>query len=78
MSAAPPGSVVSLYYDSPRQVEVGDEIRTPSGRRYEVVRIRYQQRGAHVGRKHIAALVLDPDRPLDPDVKVHPLHWYRR
>ena len=79
--SALPGRVVSLYYDSPRDVAVGDFIRTPSGRTYRVETVRVQQRGIHTGRKHIGALVLDPanteEQPSEDDV-VHPLHWYSR
>lgn len=78
---APPGRVVKLYYDSPRDVAVGDFIRTPSGRAYRVETVRVQTRGLHRGRKHIGALVLDPadlsQQPDEGDV-VHPLYWYAR
>ena len=75
---APPGRIVSLYMDTLRTIEVGDEIETRSGRRYEVQSVRVQSRGKHVGRKHLMALVLDPDHPRDPDVTIHALWWYSR
>lgn len=75
---APAGAVVSLYMDTLRLMEVGDEVRTRSGRRYEVVGLRRQERGKHKGRWHIQARVLPVEHPLDPDVTVHTLWWYSR
>lgn len=79
MSGAPPGSVVSIYLDTPRGLDVGDEVRTTTtGRRYEVVTVRVQTRGKNVGRKHLKVRVLAPDHPTDPDVRVIPVTWYPR
>lgn len=72
----PPGSLVSLYYDSPRPVEVGDYIRTPTGRTYRVETLRVQQKGSRAGRKHMMCTVLAPDEEVDG--KIHPLVWYTR
>lgn len=74
----PPGSEVGLYYDSRRHVDVGDELETTAGRRYLVVKVRRQERGAHIGRWHLRCIVLAPDAARDPDSQVHPVHWYRR
>lgn len=72
---APPGSVVGIYYDSPRDVNTGDVLKTPSGRCYLVITIRVQTRGLHPGRKHIHAVVLEvaPEKAI-----IHPLYWYPR
>lgn len=37
---AQPGSIVSLYYDSPRDVEPGHVLKTLTGRCYEIVEAR--------------------------------------
>lgn len=78
MTGRPPGSEVSLYYDSPiHKLAAGDYLRTPSGRLYEVLDIRVQERGAHRGRQHLHCLVLRPDDDVD-EARVRPLLWYRR
>ena len=64
--------------DTLRTLEVGDEIQTRSGRRYEIVKVRRQERGMHTGRWHLRCVVLEPDHPRDPDVTVHVIWWYRR
>lgn len=78
MASAPPGSLVSIYMDTRRDIVVGDEIETRAGRRYEVEHVRIQLRGKHAGRKHMKVRVLAPDHPRDEDVTVHPLWWYSR
>lgn len=75
---AAPGAVVGLYMDTARELEVGDEIHTRSGRRYEIASVRRQERGKHIGRWHLRCLVLAPDHPTDPDVAVHSIWWYPR
>ncbi len=72
---APLGALVSLYYDSPREVVAGDALRTPSGRLYLLVDVRRQTRGKHIGRWHLKAVVSDrvPD-----GTRVHPIYWFRR
>lgn len=74
MSAAPVGAIVRIYYDG-RSVAPGDALQTPTGRTYVVIDKRIQERGAHVGRQHLACLVA-PEPP--PTATVLPLHWYRR
>ena len=78
MRGRPPGSLVSLYYDSPRRVEEGDVIQTPSGKRYRVESRRVQARGKHVGRQHFMATVLADDEPNPEGAVVHPIYWYDR
>lgn len=72
---APVGAVVSIYYDASAVVAEGDAIKTSTGRTYQVVAARRQERGKHRGRWHLRCLVVD-DHP--PGVIVHPLHWYKR
>jgi hypothetical protein len=75
--AAAIGKNVGLYYDSPRNVEVGDYIATPTGRTYLVNWVRIQCKGIHVGRQHIRGTVVDP-ADVAKGATVHPLRWYRR
>lgn len=78
MAGKPPGSEVGLYYDSPiHQLDAGDYLRTPSGRMYEVLDVRVQERGAHVGRQHLRCLVITVDQVTDVE-RVFPIHWYSR
>lgn len=78
MPGKPPGSEVSLYYDSPiHKLTDGDYLRTPSGRLYEVLDVRVQERGQHVGRQHLHCLVITADQVTAPD-RVFPIHWYAR
>jgi len=80
MSAAPVGAVVRFSYDedarNPEPLKVGDFIRTAkTGRFYLVMAVRAQERGKHVGRKHLVALVRASARP---GARVFPLYWYPR
>jgi hypothetical protein len=71
------GSEVGLYMDTPRLLEVGHFIETPTGRTYEITTLRRQERGKHKGRWHIRALVVS--RASVPDeATVHPILWYSR
>jgi hypothetical protein len=78
VTAAPPGKRVKLYVDLRQQVQVGDVIRTRTGRRYSVDTVRVQQRGIHTGRQHLQATVMSPDEPDDPDVRIFDIGWYSR
>lgn len=92
MTGASLGSVVGLYFDTPREVAEGHVIVNgyttgqPERRAYEVVSVRRQQRGRHVGRWHLRAIVTatTPEQlaayldDLDPDTTVHRMYWYRR
>lgn len=71
---APVGAFVGIYYDG-RPVAPGDCLRTPTGRVYEVVTRREQERGKHVGRQHLRCLVRS-EAPAG--AKVRRLHWYPR
>jgi hypothetical protein len=73
---APPGALVSIYYDARVLVAPGDAIVTTTGRTYVVVEARRQKRGAHVGRWHLRCLVGDELPPVG--TTVHPLRWYKR
>jgi hypothetical protein len=71
-----PGEVVKLTYDSPlHKLTEGDYLQTPTGRLYEVLAVRVQEKGKHAGRQHLTAIV-SSGHP--PDVNVYPLHWYPR
>jgi hypothetical protein len=76
MSKAPVGALVSIYYDSPRPVEPGDALQTPSGRVYVIAEIRVQARGKHKGRKHMKCVVADTTEGISG--QVHPIYWYPR
>lgn len=76
MGAAPPGSVVRIYYDSPAELSPGDALVTTTGRTYLIASCRRQARGKHQGRWHLACVVVDVPPPAG--ARVHPLRWYRR
>lgn len=59
---APVGAAVKLYVDLAARVAVDDVIETTSGRRYQVLGVRVQQRGKHAGRQHLQCLVLGDQR----------------
>ncbi len=69
------GSLVKLFYDSPREINVGEALKTMTGRVYLIAELRKQIRGAHIGRWHIKAIVLDE---VPEGTKIHPIYWYRR
>lgn len=75
--AAAVGANVGIYMDTSRDIASGDVIRTRSGRYYLVDVVREQQRGIHVGRKHMRVVVIDA-RDVPDDAVIHPLLWYRR
>lgn len=82
---APAGAVVRIYVDLVAPVDVCDVIETQSGRRYQVMEVRKQTRGQHVGRQHLACLVLGPDdpgstHPFDDSKppRLHRIRWYPR
>lgn len=77
MKTAPRGTEVGLYYDSPTLVQVDDFLQTRSGRTYLIISVRIQERGKHVGRQHLRALVSGPEEIGSGD-KVHPIFWYSR
>jgi hypothetical protein len=72
---APPGSLVRLYYDSPREIQIGDVLMTHSGRIYIIAELRRQTRGRHVGRWHVKAIV---GETIPEGSITHPIYWYRR
>lgn len=69
------GSVVQIYVDSMRNIQVGECLVTDTGRSYQIIEMRVQAKGVHVGRKHIRAIVFDQ---APRGVITHPLRWYRR
>jgi hypothetical protein len=76
--AAPVGSLVKLYFDTRRTLDVGDVCQSgATGRSYRIVTARRQTRGKHEGRWHIEAIVIDPATVTDDD-HVFTYHWYRR
>lgn len=73
--AAPIGALVSIYYDSPRDVAQGDAIVTPTGRTYVVMSVRRQVRGKHTGRWHLKCLIAE----APPEgARTYPIYWYKR
>lgn len=72
---APAGSLVSLYYDSPREIVIGDVLMTESGRVYIIAELRRQARGRHIGRWHIKAIVSET---VPAGTTTHPIYWYKR
>jgi hypothetical protein len=75
---APAGAIVSLYVDFMHPVDVGDIIETETGRRYEALHVRVQQRGKRIGRQHLRCIVRDGDAPIAPGTVIHRLRWYKR
>lgn len=73
---APAGAVVKLYVDLVAPVAPRDVIETQTGRRYSVLSVRVQLRGARAGRQHLQCLVLGVDDP--PTGEVHKIRWYKR
>ena len=73
----PLGTECTLYYDSPREVEAFDVIRTQAGTCYRVLEVRIQERGKHAGRKHLKCLRIAPE-DVEEDDTIHPLYWYSR
>lgn len=79
MSGAAPGTVVGLYLDTRDELHAGDLIRTGTGRTYELLKVRLQDRGAHAGRRwHVRALVLPPTFTPAPGDPVREIRWYPR
>lgn len=74
MSTAPVGAYVRIYYDGAKLSQF-DCLMTPTGRTYEVVAVRVQARGKHVGRQHLLCKVVA--RPWYTG-RVLPLRWYPR
>jgi hypothetical protein len=78
---SPTGAIVRLYVDLVARVDVGHWIRTETGRVYEVIAVRRQTRGKHVGRQHLMCIVLgnlDQNSDItDADV-IHEIRWYKR
>ena len=77
---APAGAVVSLYVDLVARVAISDLVVTEAGRKYQVLDVREQLRGKHVGRQHLKVLVLPDDTLTEGDgpARVHVIRWYRR
>ena len=76
MAGKPIGSEVGLYFDTMRDVAVGDVIRS-SGSNYRVIKVRRQERGKYSGRWHLRAVKI-ADEDIEPDDEVHALYWYPR
>jgi hypothetical protein len=74
---APAGAIVSIFYDPDpgADPDVGDALRSRTGRTYIIVSARRQERGAHVGRLHLHCAVAEPHADA---ARVFPLVWYAR
>lgn len=74
---APAGAVVHLYVDTRHPLAPGGGIHTPTGRRYEILQRRLQERGRRAGiRQHLVVRVMHPDEPdLDESLEIR---WYPR
>lgn len=75
--AKPIGSEVMIYYDSAVVVSVGDYLQTNTGRSYDVVKARVQQRGEVVGRQHLRCIVVLQE-DVEEGATIHKLQWYER
>lgn len=76
---APVGATVRLYVDLVAPVAIGDLVETTSGRRYSVLAVRVQLRGAAAGRQHLHCLVVDRGWLPNPPVgTLHRIRWYKR
>lgn len=73
---APVGAIVKLYIDGRYRLREGDVVQTESGRRYDVLTVRVQERGRHIGRQHFTARVMAPDEP--PRERWVVIRWYPR
>lgn len=85
MRAAPAGAIVKLYVDLVRDVEPEHWIKTANGRMYQVLTVREQMRGKHIGRQHLTVMVMgDGHTPAsaqmlrDIGFVVHEIRWYKR
>lgn len=80
-AAAPDGAIVSITYDTEREVDSGHFLRTKTGRIYRVVAARRVKRriGMHyqTPRYAISAVVVDVTLPAEHP-HIHELHWYSR
>lgn len=75
----PPGSVVHLSYDGSGPVHPGDYLVTyTTGRTYLIDSVRVQERGVHVGRQHLRAIVMEPKFVPSGEDVVHIIRWYPR
>lgn len=81
MSGAPIGAVVSITYDTKRELAEGHFLRTKTGRVYRVLEVRRVRRKDEVHyvtpRWAIRAVVDERELP-DEHPKVHNLVWYSR
>jgi len=74
---APIGAVVQITYDNSGEViSVGDWLRTPTGRAYQVLEVRTVQRGPNALRRHRLRCLVAAEAP--DDARVHPLYWFSR
>lgn len=76
----PAGARALLTYDPhPQQVvEVGDYIRTRTGRTYLIDKARKVTSARYPGRLLLTTTVMPADHEVEPDAVVHSLHWYSR
>jgi hypothetical protein len=75
---APAGAIIGIYVDLVARVHRLDVIEMPTGRRYQVIAVRVQERGLHRGRQHLRCLVLAPMDDPGRCTPVHRIAWYQR
>jgi hypothetical protein len=75
---APIGAVVGLYIDTTARVLVDQYIRTQTGRTYQVLSVRTQQRGKQAGRRQHLRVLVVPESTPQPGDTIVPIRWYRR
>jgi hypothetical protein len=71
----PLGSMCKLYVDGIPTLAVGDYLRTSGGSCYLVAVMRPNRN--RPARRHLTCIRSDPTK-IEPDAKVHLLHWYKR
>lgn len=62
-------------YDGAQELEPGHYLRTPAGSVYRIHSLRQDRKREY--RRHLICLRWPPGE-IEPDAKVHPLHWYPR
>jgi len=80
VTSAPIGAITSITYDTDDGIEVGDWLRTSTGRAYQVIAVRTVRRGPNAGTRHRLSVLVAAEVPhgAPPNRRVHALVWYKR